>query len=317
VSSETANAQNVPVLFLVFNRPEQTALVFQRIKELQPKHLLVSADGPRDDTSGDIKACSEVRNIVSQIDWDCRVSTRFSDINLGCRYGPATGIDWAFQQVDRAIILEDDCLPDPTFFQYCADLLGHYREDKRVMTIGGHRWEGPDVDGRDSYYFSRYPTTWGWATWSDRWRNFDIDIQEWLVLRNRNWLEENLKGTRAVNYWRRVFDSMIQGLDAWDYAWLFACWRVQGLSIRPNTNLVTNIGFGDGATHTHQPDHPASRAASSMKFPLKHPDKVDTNEQDEKLIEWVNFSGVVTRQIREGARRMSAQRMNDLSGNDD
>ena len=312
MSSESPNAQEVPVLLLVFNRPTQTAQVFQRIRELRPAQLLISADGPRKDSPGDELACLEVRKIVSQVDWECTVSTRFGDENLGCRYGPAAGLDWAFNLVERAIILEDDCLPAPTFFQYCADLLSYYREEKRVMTIGGHRWEGPDIEGGDSYYFSRYPTTWGWATWSDRWLNFDVDIQEWLALRNGNWLEEELTDTRAVNYWRRIFDSMVLGLDAWDYAWLFACWRANGLSIRPNTNLVTNIGFGSGATHTHQTGHPASRLASHMRFPLQHPEIIGTNESAEKLIDWVNFSGVVSRQVHEGARQISARRNDPL-----
>jgi hypothetical protein len=309
--------REVPVLLLVFNRPTHTAQVFQRIRELRPVHLLISADGPRQDFPDDHAACLEVRKIVSHVDWDCTVSTHFRDSNLGCRYGPAAGLDWAFQQVDHAIILEDDCLPDYTFFRYCAELLWLYREEEQVMSIGGHRWEGPDIESGDSYYFSRYPATWGWATWSNRWSKFDIDMDEWIDLRTEKWLEEKFRDTRAVNYWRRIFDSMVQGLDAWDYAWLFACWRADGLSIRPNTNLVTNVGFGSEATHTQQAGHPASRPASHMKFPLEHPDTIGTKERNEELIEWVNFSGVVTRQVREGARQISARRKSYLSSNED
>ena len=317
MNTEMQSAREVPVLFLVFNRPAHTAQVFERIRDLQPVRLLISADGPRPDVTGDKESCDAVREIVSNIDWDCTVSTRFDEINLGCRYGPVAGLDWAFQQVEQAIILEDDCLPDQTFFHFCAELLQRYRNNPQVMTIGGHRWEGPDLSDADSYYFSRYPATWGWATWSDRWAKFDIEMREWPDLRDSPWLETLLCDRSALNYWQRIFDSMNQGLDAWDYAWLFSCWRAGAFSIRPNTNLVTNIGFGESATHTHQPGHPASRPASNMNFPLKHPNNIGTEKETEELIEWVNFSGVTTRQVRGVGRHIKARRLNNTSSSND
>lgn len=313
MSINEADIRGVPILFLVFNRPWHTERVFARIRDLRPIRLLISADGPRQDVAEDEESCTRVRNIVSAVDWPCTVSTRFGETNLGCRSGPITGIDWAFQQVEEAIVLEDDCLPDETFFAFCAELLSRFKDNAKIMTIGGHRWEGPDLPEADSYYFSKYPATWGWATWSDRWAKFDGEMGEWTHLRDGPWLEDLLGHGPALHYWQRIFDSMGRGLDTWDYAWLFACWRAGGLSIRPNTNLVTNIGFGEAATHTFDRNHPASRPASAMGFPLKHPERIAAETRTENLIEWVNFSGVTARQVREGARQIKARRLEEPS----
>jgi hypothetical protein len=314
VRSDTVRYRETPVLLLAFNRPETTSLVFERIREVQPVRLLISIDGPRADVKTDLANCLAVREIVSRVDWECNVSTRVAKTNSGCRYGPASGIDWAFGQVDEVIILEDDCLPDPSFFPYCAELLHRYSDTPLVRTIGGHRWEAPDLREGASYYYSRYPSTWGWATWADRWRGFDVDMQEWRTLRSESWLNNLLRDERYVNYWHRTFDGMIQGLDAWDYAWLFACWRKGGLSIRPNVNLVTNLGFGPAATHTFQAEHPASRQATNIDLPLRHPHTIESDAKVEELLEWVNYSGVVTRQVLEGAKRISERRTGNMLG---
>jgi FAD/FMN-containing dehydrogenase len=306
--SDTLRYRQTPVLLLAFNRPETTSLVFERLREVQPLRLLISLDGPRADVKTDLANCLAVREIVSRVDWDCNVSTRVAKTNRGCRYGPASGIDWAFRQVDEVIILEDDCVPDPSFFLYCAELLDRYRDTPLVRSIGGHRWEAPDLRDGAGYYYSRYPSTWGWATWADRWRGFDVDMQEWRTLRSESWLINLLRDERYVNYWHRTFDAMIQGLDAWDYAWLFACWMKGGLSIRSNVNLVANLGFGSAATHTFQSDHPASRLATNIDLPLRHPPTIEADERVEELLEWANYSGVVTRQVLEGARRIGERR---------
>jgi hypothetical protein len=308
VNRATTDPRDTPVLLLVFNRPEHTARVWEQIRALQPKRLMVAADGPRADHPADAQACTAVREVVADVDWPCELSRRVSAENLGCRYGPASGISWAFELVDEAIILEDDCVPDPSFFLYCSELLQRYRDQQQVMSIGGHRWEGPDLPEGESYYFSSYPATWGWATWADRWQRLDLEMHTWPTLRASNWLQTLLNHPAAVAYWHRRFDAMTSGLDAWDYAWLFSCWRWHGLSIRPNVNLVENIGFGPDATHTLEIDHPAGRPASAMRFPLHHPAHLKAEPWREELLEWVNFSGVSQRRLQEAARRIQARR---------
>lgn len=295
-------------MLLAFNRPEHTARVWESIRIAQPRQLLVAVDGPRDHVPSDGTRCRAVRELVRRVDWHCELITYFSPDHRGCRNGPAEAISWAFNQVEKAIILEDDCVPHPSFYLFCSELLHRYRDVEQVMGIGGHRWEGPDLAAGDSYYFSRYPTTWGWATWADRWRSFDLDMRVWPDLRASDWLSDLLGDETAACYWQQRFDAMVAGLDAWDYAWLFAIWRAAGLWIRPNLNLVQNIGFGPTATHTHTLHHPAGRPASGMPFPLRHPERISTHPANEALLEWVNFSGMLKRQIREGARRIATLR---------
>jgi FAD/FMN-containing dehydrogenase len=303
----------VPVVLLAFNRPAHTAQVWESIRAARPRQLLVAVDGPRSDVASDAANCQAVRVLVGQVDWPCELHLRFSTDNRGCRHGPAESISWAFERVNQAIILEDDCVPHPTFYRFCAELLDRHHATAELMGIGGHRWEGPDLQDADSYYFSRYPNTWGWATWADRWRAFDLKMRAWPDLRKSDWLDNLLQDEIAVSYWQKRFDAMVSGLDAWDYAWLFAIWKRSGLWIRPNLNLVQNIGFGPAATHTYDPHHPAGRTATAMPFPLRHPEKISIQPANEALLEWVNFSGILKRQLRQGAKRIAALRQSNSS----
>jgi hypothetical protein len=303
----------VPVVLLAFNRPAHTARVWESIRAARPRQLLVAVDGPRSDVASDPANCQAVRVLVGQVDWPCELVLRFSAENRGCRHGPAEAISWAFERVDQAIILEDDCVPHPTFYRFCAELLDRHRTTAELMGIGGHRWEGPDLPDADSYYFSRYSNTWGWATWADRWRAFDLEMRAWPDLRKSDWLANLLKDEIAICYWQQRFDAMVSGLDAWDYAWLFAIWKSSGLWIRPNLNLVQNIGFGADATHTYDPHHPAGRTAAAMPFPLRHPEMISIQPANEALLEWVNFSGILKRQLRQGAKKIAALRQSSSS----
>jgi GT2 family glycosyltransferase len=161
-----ANFQlTTPVAFLIFNRPDTTARVFEAIRQAKPPKLLVVADGPRPDRPDDIEKCKAARAIVEGVDWDCEVLKNYSDINLGCGKRPATGITWVFEQVEEAIILEDDCMPNPTFFEFCQAMLAEYRDDKRIMMIGGTNFLGEWKSKIQSYHFSFYGGTWGWASY--------------------------------------------------------------------------------------------------------------------------------------------------------
>lgn len=295
-----------PVLLIAFNRPWHTARVWKAIRKVMPNRLLVAIDAPRKSEEKDHDACRAVHQLVRSPDWPCEFSLLSHRTHRGCRHGPAEAITWAFSKVDHLIILEDDCIPDPTFFLYCSELIARYEKNHEIMGIGGHRWEGPDIQTGASYYTSNYPNTWGWASWANRWREFDLNMTAWPALRERKWLQTRLEDAIAVTYWERNFNAMENGLDAWDVAWLFACWRIGGLWIRPNVNMVHNIGFGANATHTHQLHHPASKPAGTMMFPLCHPGTLQIDPGNELLIEWVNFSGMLKRQLKEGSRQIKA-----------
>ena len=180
---------HTPVALIIFNRPHHTARVFAEIAKARPEHLFLIADGPRPDRPEDVQRCAAVRDIVARVDWPCQVERNFAERNLGCGRRPGSGISWVFQQVDEAIILEDDCVPDPTFFQFCEDLLEKYREDKRVMNIGGTNWQWPSPRSHHSYFFSIFNITgWGWATWRRAWQYYDPAVRLWPAFRDTSWL---------------------------------------------------------------------------------------------------------------------------------
>lgn len=270
----SAYTLTTPVALLVFNRPDTTARVFAAIREARPAQLLIVADGPRVDHANDGALCAEVRRIVNQVDWPCEVMKNYSDKNLGCGVRPATGITWVFKQVEEAIILEDDCLPHPTFFRYCQELLERYRDDERIMHIAGNNSLVESNKGEYSYYFSLFPHCWGWASWRRAWRYFDFEMELFPEVSAKGWLNCIFPDKYASKYWFKKFKEVYGShkIHIWDYQWTFACLTCSGLSILPNNNLISNIGFGVEATHTKDSE---SRYALlpfiPMEFPLSHP----------------------------------------------
>jgi hypothetical protein len=261
-----------PVAFLIFNRPDTTAQVFARIVAARPSRLFVVADGPRPGHRGDAEACAATRAITEKIDWPCEVMREYAEVNLGCARRVSTGLDWVFSRVEDAIILEDDCVPDPTFFPFCDELLERFRDDERVMCISGDNFQGGHQRTRYSYYFSIFNHIWGWATWRRAWRHSDLAMATWPELRDGGWLVDIFGDRYSVRYWTDVFERACRReIDTWDYAWMYACWAQSGLTVLPNVNLVSNIGFDERATHTKFPTPRAMVPAGEMSFPLIHP----------------------------------------------
>ncbi len=269
-----------PVIFVIFNRPETTELVFERIRQARPQKLLVIADAPRPNRPEDVEKCAAARAIIDRVDWECEVLTNFSEVNLGAGRRPATGFDWAFGIVEEAIILEDDCLPEPTFFQFCEELLERYRHDTRIMCVSGQNVQFGHNKTPYSYYFSRYNHGWGWATWRRAWKHFDFEMKLWPEIKEENRLASILETPKALKNWTNTFQLTYEGkLPAWDYQFTFACWIQNGLSILSGVNLVSNIGFGTGASNTVDTDSPYNNAPTEpMQFPLKHPLYVIRNQ---------------------------------------
>jgi hypothetical protein len=285
-----------PVAVFIFNRPHCTEQLVHALAFVRPARLFVIADGPRNDC--EIEICEQTRAIIDQIDWPCTILKRYATSNIGCRESIPNGLNWVFQHVDTCIILEDDCIPQPSFFPFCQELLSRYKYDMRIMTIGGHRSDGPNELDTESYYFSKYPSIWGWATWKEKWAKYDLNMSQWDDLKNSNWLNKILKSPKAVAYWSRMYDHMKNGLDTWDYALAYSCWLHKGLSIRSRVNMISNIGFGKEATHTHKTEM-ADIYANPMdiEFPLKHPIAISIDKEIDDRIEWVSFSGMDERRL--------------------
>jgi hypothetical protein len=264
-----------PIALIVFNRPEVTASVAAVIAQAKPPKVFVLADGPRANHPGDAQKCAATRAAIDRIDWPCEVVRKYSDVNLGCGHGPATGIDWVFQQTDRAIILEDDCLPHPRFFPYCDELLEKYSDDKRFMQIAGSNFQCGHKRGPYSYFFSRFKICWGWATWRRAWQHMDMGVKLWPEFRDSTWLRDLVGDPRAIQHWAEKFEGAFRAggkVDYWDYQWLFSTWAQNGLCIMPNANLISNIGFNDEATHTTWAGSRWARLPlQEMPLPLQHP----------------------------------------------
>jgi hypothetical protein len=263
-----------PVLFLVFNRPDTTRRVFQQIKAARPSRLYISADGPRPEKPSDLLLCREVRNIVSDIDWDCSIHTIFNDENRGCKLAVSSAIDWFFSQEEEGIILEDDCLPASSFFYFCDQLLEKYRSDNRIYSITGSNAQNGQTRGSASYYFSQLSNIWGWASWRRIWKLYDKDLHRYSEEFAISYLKNNFQDPLLTDYWLDIFKRLKRKeIDTWDQQFQLMTFFENGLCITPNVNLISNIGFGGDATHTFNPqDYSANkptREISSITDPAE------------------------------------------------
>ncbi len=261
------------VLFLIFNRLDTTKHVFEAIRLTRPPRLYIAADGPRDSRPGEDNKVKAVRDyVIGHIDWDCEVKTLFREKNLGCKYGVSGGIDWFFENEEMGIILEDDCLPHPSFFMFCEELLERYHEDQRIGIISGDNFQFGKRRTSDSYYFSRYAHIWGWASWRRTWKKYDVAMKQWPYVKKNDFLSDILRHKKQVRYWTKIFNDVFNNkIDTWDYQLYFACLINSMLNIMPNDNLISNIGFGDNASHTSQINKFSEMPVSEMSFPLLHP----------------------------------------------
>lgn len=277
-----------PILFLVFNRPDTTRDVFQAIRAARPPRLYIAADGARPDRSGERERSEEVRRTATAVDWPCEVRTLFRDRNLGCKLAVSGGISWFFEQEEEGIILEDDVLPDASFFPFCEELLDRYRFNPEIMMVSGDYFRGVDPGARASYFFSRYTHIWGWASWRRAWSRYDRDMKQWPALRNTDFLARVCDGDPGCSrHWTAAFDAVHAGqIDTWDYQWLFCSFVNSGLSVLPTRNLVRNIGFTGEATHTTDAAAWVGRLpVHSMDFPLRHPEGIKRDAASDRWVE--------------------------------
>jgi hypothetical protein len=273
---------NTGVALILFRRPEQTARVFERIREARPPMFFLIADGPREGVADDERECEAARAVVQRVDWPCEVIRCYANGNLGLKARVSTGLDRVFEQVDRAVILEDDCLPHPAFFRWCEELLERYEGDERVLHLSGSRLLPDGPDNGASYHFSRYAHVWGWATWRRAWHLYDDELTDW----HRESEPEREARLRAMfseeserRYWRYVWDNS-EEIDNWDGLWSYALLSRNRLAANPNTNLISNIGYGEAATSAiEDPLGFAARPLEGMRFPLIHPRSVERDEE--------------------------------------
>jgi hypothetical protein len=249
-----SNPANTPLLLIAWRRPHTLRQVINALRPLAPTRLFVACDGPNVDRPGEAAKVAATRAVIeTEIDWPCQIERLYSDVNQGCSVGPIRAITWFFEQVEEGIILEDDCVPHPDFFSYCASLLERYRHDTRVWCISGNNFQNAQWRGDGSYYFSRYNHCWGWASWRRCWHHYDADLIQWPTLRDSGLLDGIFEDALEREYWAQIWQRTYENIEPitwWDYQWFFTCISHGGLTALPNNNLVSNVGFGDDATHT-------------------------------------------------------------------
>ena len=267
-----------PIVFIIFNRPDTTSIVFKEIRKYRPEKLFVIADGPRIHKEYEEDLCEETRNTV-KVDWECEVIKIYSNTNLGCQQRVYTGLNEVFNHVEEAIILEDDCVPHQDFFRYCEELLDYYKEEPQVMAISGNNFQDASFEIEDSYYYSIFPHCWGWATWKNAWLKMDVTMRGWEEFKFSQQFSGISYDALFQDYWIKVFDKVEEGkLDSWAYPWTFSCWKHNGLTVLPKKNLISNIGFDERATHTiNSNSRDVNLSIYPMEFPLKHPSEININ----------------------------------------
>jgi len=289
---------DIPILIIIFNRPNTTEMVFEKIRAIKPKQLFIAADGPRDEQEKEL--CNYTRCLIlNAIDWDCEIKTLFQVENLGCGLNPSLALTWFFEHVEEGIILEDDCVPDLSFFQYCKQMLDQYRNEYSIISISGCNF-GYSIPIY-THGFSNFFNMWGWATWKRSVLKIDYQILEWkqktmiqkyLFLFHRLNLSHMQYNWMWLRHWLYAFNEF-DNKDIWDFAWIYSALSNKQLSVIPKVNLINNIGFLDDATHTSELNHPLKYVKpNTFTFPIDKCVPIKNDKYFEKYYVknvWCNF----------------------------
>lgn len=270
---------DTPIVLFVYKRPKLVRQLISVLRFLKPSKLYIFADGPSEDFIDQVQKCQDVRDEIGKIDWDCKLYFKAQPKNIGLRKSIVSGLNHVFDLEEMAIILEDDCFPNIDFFYFCENLLFRYANNDYISVISGNNFQCGQVRGSGSYYFSKYSHCWGWATWSRSWKNYDDQMTFWPAWKTSNeWLDLNSSQFEKA-YWEKIFDDAYRGqINSWAYRWLASNWYLGKLTILPNVNLVSNVGFDSDATHTKS-DIYIPPIATHRLGEIKHP-KLITRDLD-------------------------------------
>jgi hypothetical protein len=284
------NQFEIPILFIIFNRHDVTERVFEVIRKIKPKYLFVAADGPRVGIKQDKERCESTRSIINKIDWECELKTLFRKENLGMKKNVSSAITWFFKCNQKGIIIEDDCLPNKSFFYFCEEMLNKYENNKKIMHISGNFFQSKQI-GLDDYYFSHIPHIWGWATWRRAWDKYDLEMKSYPNFIKDKKLKVIFKNKKQCVLWKHLFDQVFYDKsDTWDFQWTYTLFSSNGLSITPNKNLVTNIGFGNLAENCkNSEDKFSNLELVDMHFPLKNSNYIIADEVADYYTSMNNF----------------------------
>ena len=284
----------IPVSIIIFNRPENTKRLLESLNIYKPETLFVISDGPRKNFENDQEKVIQSRKIFEKIDWKCEVFFNNSESNLGCRERIITGLNWVFGQVEKTIILEDDCIPSEEFFIFMELMLNKYQTNKEISSVCGTNFLPDWSETKDSYLYSKYCHVWGWGTWKDCWEKIDFNLDKLHKIKKTKFLKSYLGSFRAYLYWHWILNNVNKKkIDSWAYIWNFTNFINKSLSIIPTINLLSNIGIGKDSTNTRSLPYKYIKAEESrkkLKFPLKHPSKLLSDSKHDLKVEDTIFS---------------------------
>lgn len=277
---------DTPILFLTYNRISTSQKVFEAIREVRPSRLYFASNSANSEDPIEISKINEVRNLINKIDWNCQVQTLYQEKHLPVKVSIITSINWFFKNEEQGIILEDDCLPSIAFFKFAGELLVKYKYDMRVWHIGGVcTLSSENFSNEDSYYFSKFNHIWGWATWKSRWDHYDSTMPSYHRFIKDQCINNIFDSDKLCKMWIKYFDDAYNNkINTWDYQWYFTTWINNGLSIIPSKNLVSNIGFGNAATHTTDVTSKLANMKVDNFFQIKkHPEIILANYKYDKI----------------------------------
>jgi len=279
-----------PVVIIIYKRPDETQQLMDRLASVKPKKLYVIADAPKQ--IEDRVLCDRAWQIATHPDWDCAVMSHRSESNLGCRQRVSSGLNWVFEQETSAIILEDDLLPNPSFFRFTEELLNYYAADSDVWHISGNNHQQGQHRSEASYTFSKHTHCWGWATWRRAWKHYEADMASWPAFRDTGGMQSVCPDPLEREYFTKWLDWVHSGQrDSWAYVWTYSMWKGGGLGINPEENLVINIGFGETATHTRKPGQTGPLETRELQWPLIHPKEKKSCEAADSYTFYKHFEG--------------------------
>lgn len=271
---------------MVFNRPDLTKKIFNEVKKYKPEKLFVSCDGPRNFIKNEKILCNRVQDVFKNINWKCKVYTNYSKKNLGCKLKVSSSFKWFFSKVDKGIILEDDCLPHKSFFNYCEQMLDKHKNNKKILLISGNNFQKNNWRGDGDYYFSKYPHIWGWAAWKRTFNYYDVSIKKWPKWKKTNKYKKVLSHmlVKEKNYWNKIFESTYKNkIDTWDYQLMLGGWMNDQFAVTPNKNLVSHIGMGPRATHSHYPSEKKGIKLVKISKKINHPNDTSINHEADRF----------------------------------
>jgi len=292
------NKFKTPILILAWKRPKKTEELINKIKQINPDNLYIACDGPKNENTLEDNNVNKTKELLLRSFEEVRQKKYlYSDTNQGCKLGVSNAINWFFENEKEGIILEDDCIPHLDFFNFCQEMLVKYRNDERIWSITGHNQQNNIKRGSGTYYFSKYPRCWGWATWRRSWAHYDRDINDWPNIKSNNILKNQLKNQREINFWGKMLDSIYYYNlpNTWDYQWTLSSFLNSGLTIVPNKNLIKNIGFDEDSTHTFISDANTfieiDQEKNNYIFPTIHPDYFVINKEADEIVDILEYSG--------------------------